>query len=101
MIARYILSLDTKLVLSYNQHVGLINALQLMSGLAVSKNSGISSSFANKPKPYKWLVNRHGIVEVFDFNYWKRSDPPPIDHDCQIVPFFKGYYTNTGAWVTE
>jgi len=80
----------------------LISVQQPLSGLIALINCADKSKSAKgKPSPYKWLVNRYGIVEVYDFNYWKRSDPPPIDHDCVIIQFFKGKYHSTGAWVTE
>lgn len=43
----------------------------------------------NKPTPYKWHCNEHGVVEYYDFQLWKRSDPPPIDADPVILKIKK------------
>ena len=42
-----------------------------------------------KPAPFKWSVTPQGIVEHYDFQYWKRSDPPHPDDDSIILPFQK------------
>lgn len=40
-----------------------------------------------KPQPYRWLCNGSGVVEFYDFQFWKVSDPPGIDDDPVIVDF--------------
>lgn len=38
-----------------------------------------------KPKPHRWLCNEHGVVEEYDFQYYKRSNPPPVDADPVLL----------------
>lgn len=73
----------------------------LLNGWEGSMSSNSNYKLVGKPKPYKWLVTSGGICEVYDFNYYKRSNPPPLDYETPVIPFFKGRYTSTGAWVTE
>lgn len=38
-----------------------------------------------KPQPFMWTITEHGIVPHYDFQFWKRSDPPPMEHETRIV----------------
>jgi hypothetical protein len=52
-----------------------------------------------KPEPYRWICTPHGIVEGFDFQYWKKSNPPPKDHVAPLVILRPGYYKK-GCWIS-
>lgn len=41
-----------------------------------------------KPEPYKWSILAGGaVVEHYDFQYWKRSNPPAKADDSVVLPF--------------
>lgn len=46
-----------------------------------------ASEGRSKPKPFKWLITGHGVVECYDFQFWKKSDPPAIDADPVTLEF--------------
>lgn len=41
----------------------------------------------SKPKPFRWCFNGSGVVEFYDFQLWKRSDPPEYDAEPVLLKF--------------
>ena len=78
-----------------------MNARICLNGWRGLKNSNKNYRRAKKPKPCGWIANAAGVVERYDFNDGKISDPPPIDHNTPVIYIYTGYFTPTGAWVSK